>query len=94
MYCSLMPLRHGTPGGLRERKLQIVSAVAIVMEAVVVFVVVFDDGVAVNGCVASASAPVVHILPGQGQQRRTSRGGEVFPRAGTAAASEQPQCLE
>ena len=33
----------------------------------------------VNGCVASASAPVVHVLPGQGRRRRASRGGEVFP---------------
>ena len=33
----------------------------------------------VNGCVASASAPVVHVLPGQGRRHRASRGGEVFP---------------
>ena len=80
MYRSPMPLRRGTSGGLRKHERQIASAVTVVAVAAVVFVVIFDDGVNVNGCVASASAPVVHILPGQGRQRRASRGGEVFPR--------------
>jgi hypothetical protein len=77
-----MPSRRGTSGGLRERERQIASAVVVVAVAVaaVVFVVIFDDGVDVNRCVASTSAPVVHVLPGQGRRRRASRGGEVFLR--------------
>jgi hypothetical protein len=67
-------------GGLRERERQISSAIAVIAVAAVVFVVVVDDGVDVNGCIVSASAPVVHVLPGQGRQRRASRGGKVFPR--------------
>ena len=70
MYCSPMHSRHGTSGGLREGERQIASVVAVAVVAVaaaVVFVVVVDDGVDVNGCVASASAPVVHVLPGQGR---------------------------
>jgi hypothetical protein len=73
-----MPSRRGSSGGLRERERQIASAVAVVAVvavAAVVFVVVVDNGVDVNGCVASASAPVVHVLPGQWRRRRTSRGG-------------------
>ena len=73
MYCSPMHSRHGTSGGLRKGERQIASAagvtVAVIVVAVaaaVVFLVVVDDGVDVNGCVASASAPVVHVLPGQG----------------------------
>jgi hypothetical protein len=67
---------------LRERERQIASAVVAVAVAVaaVVVVVVVIDGVSVNGCVASASAPEVHVLPGQGRQCRASRGGGVFPR--------------
>jgi hypothetical protein len=41
----------------------------------------------VNGCVTSASAPVVHVLPGQGRRRRASCGGE----AAAAAAAAAPQ---
>jgi hypothetical protein len=79
----------GTSGGLRERERQIASAIAIVAvvavaavaaAATIIFVVVVNDGVDVNGWVASASAPVVHVLPGQGWRRRASRGGKVFPR--------------
>ena len=53
--------------GLRERKRQIASTVTIVAIAVaaVVVVVVVIDGVGVNGCAASSSAPEVHLLPGQ-----------------------------
>ncbi len=81
MYRSPMPSRRGTSGGLRERQRQIASAVVVVaVAAVVVYVVIVDDGVDVNGCVASTSAPVVHVLPGQGRRRRASRGGEVFLR--------------
>ena len=80
MYRSPMPSRRGTLGGLRKRERQIASAVAVVAVVAVVFKVIFDDGVDVNGCVASASAPVVHILPGQGRQCCASRGGKVFPR--------------
>ena len=76
-----MPSRRGTSGGLCERE-QAVTAV--------VFVVVVNDGVDVNGCVASASTPVVHVLPGQGLRQPRQRG---LP-PGTAAASEQPQGLE
>ncbi len=65
---------------LREREHQIASTVAVVAVAAVVVVVVVVDGVGVNGCVTSASVPEVHVLPGQGQQRRASRGGGVFPR--------------
>jgi hypothetical protein len=67
---------------LRKREHQIASAVAVVAVAIaaVVIVVVVVDGVGVNGCVASASAPEVHVLPSQGRQRRASRGGGVFPR--------------
>jgi hypothetical protein len=65
---------------LGERERQIASAVAVVAVAAVVVVVVIVDGVGVNGCVASASAPEVHVLPGQGRQCCTSRGGGVFPR--------------
>jgi hypothetical protein len=43
----------------------------------------------VNECVASASAPEVHVLPGQGRRRRASRDGGVFPPR-TTAASERP----
>ena len=54
---------------LREREHQIASAVVVVAVAVaaVVVVVVVIDGVGINGCVASASAPEVHVLPGQGR---------------------------
>jgi hypothetical protein len=65
---------------LRERERQIASAVAVVAVAAIVVVVVVVDGVGVNGCIAFASAPEVHILPGQGRRRRASRGGGVFPR--------------
>ena len=78
----------------REREHQFASAFAVVAVAVVavvvvavvvvavavVIVVVIVDGIGVNKCVASASVPEVHVLPGQGRQRRTSRGGGVFPR--------------
>ena len=40
MYRSLMPLRRGTSGGLRERERQIASAITVVAVAAVVFVVV------------------------------------------------------
>ena len=75
--------------GEREREHQFASAFAVVAVAVVavvvvavavVIVVVIVDGIGVNKCVASASVPEVHVLPGQGRQRRTSRGGGVFPR--------------
>ncbi len=65
---------------LRKHERQIASAVAVVTVAAIVVVVVVVDGVGVNNCVASASAPEVHVLPGQGRQRRASRGGVVFPR--------------
>ena len=80
MYRFPLPSRRGTLGGLRKRERQIASAVAVVAVVAVVFKVIFDDGVDVNGCVASTSAPVVHVLPGQGRRRRASRGGEVFLR--------------
>jgi hypothetical protein len=35
VYRSPMPLRHGTPGGLRKRERQIASAVAVVFVVVV-----------------------------------------------------------
>jgi hypothetical protein len=79
VYRSPMPLRRGTSGGLRKRERQIASAVAVVAVVAVVFKVIFDDGVNVNRCVASASAPVVHILP--------ARGGDVAP---AAAARSSP----
>ena len=61
---------------LRERERQIASAVAVAVAVAAAGVVV----VSVNGCIASASAPEVHVLPGQGQQRCASCGSEVFPR--------------
>jgi hypothetical protein len=68
----------------RERERQIASAFAVVAVVVVasavVIVVVIVNGIGVNKCVASASVPEVHVLPGQGRQCRTSRGGGVFPR--------------
>ncbi len=51
---------------LCKGKRQIASAIAIVAVAAVVIVVVVINGVGVNRCVASASAPEVHVLPGQG----------------------------
>jgi hypothetical protein len=83
---------------LRERERQIASAVAVVAVvavavAAVVVVVVVVDGVDVNGCVASASAPEVHVLPGQGRQRRASRGGGVFPR-GRRRRRSDPMVVE
>ena len=63
---------------LRERERQIASAAAVVADAAVVVIVVVVDG-GVNGCVASASAPEVHVLPG--------RGGDVAP---AAAAGSSP----
>ena len=66
---------------LRKRKRQIASAIAVVAIAVatVVVVVVVNNGIGVNGCVASAPALEVHVLPGQGRRRCASRGGGVFP---------------
>jgi hypothetical protein len=79
---------------LRDRERQIASAVAVFADAIlavavaiavaiavaaVVVVVVVIDGVGVNRCLASPSAPEVHVLPGQGRRRRASRGGGVFP---------------
>ncbi len=64
---------------LRERECQIASAVAVVAVAAVVVIVVVVNGVNIDGCIASASAPEVHVLPGQGRQRGASRGGRVFP---------------
>jgi hypothetical protein len=75
-----MPSRHRTLGGLRKRERQIVSAVAIVAVAAVVFVVIINSVVNVYGCVAFASAPVVHVLPDQGRRRRASCSGKVFSR--------------
>jgi hypothetical protein len=49
---------------LRKRERQIASAVAVVAVAAVVVKVVVVDGIGVNGCVASSSAPEVHVLPG------------------------------
>ncbi len=66
--------------GLREHERQIASAIAVVAIAAIVVVVVVVDGVSVNRCVASTSTPEVHVLPGQGRQRRASRSGGVFPR--------------
>jgi hypothetical protein len=71
---------------LRECERQIVSTVAIVVVTAIFVVVLIIDGFGVNGCVASASAPEVHVLPGQGQQRRASRGRGLH--LGTAAALE------
>jgi len=71
---------------LHERERQIASAVAVVAVAdvvvvvVVVIVIVVVGGV--NGCIASASAPEVHTMPGQGRRCHASRGGRVFPRGG------------
>ena len=42
------------------------AVVDVIAYAAIVFVVVVDDGASINGCIASASAPVVHVLPGQG----------------------------
>ena len=70
MYCSPMHSRHGTSGRLREGERQIASAITVAVVAIaaaVIFVVVVDNGVNVNGWVASASALVVHVLPGQGR---------------------------
>ena len=68
MYRSPMPSKCETSGGLSERERQIASAVTIIAVAAVVFVVSVNDGIDVNRCVASASAPVVHVLPGQGRR--------------------------
>jgi hypothetical protein len=65
---------------LRERERQIASAVAVVAVAAIIIVVLVVNGVGINGCVASASAPEVHVLPGQGRRRCASRGDGVFPR--------------
>ena len=67
---------------LRERERQITPAVVAVAVAVAVavVVVVIVDGIDDNGCIASASVPEVHILPGQGRQRCASCGSGVFPR--------------
>lgn len=81
-------------GGLRERERQIASpvvavSVAVIAVAAVVFVVV----VSVNGCVASAAAPEVHVLPGQGWRHRAIRDGEVFPR-GQRQRRSNPKVVE
>ena len=78
---------------LRERERQIASAIAVVAVAAIVVVVVVVDGVGVNGCVASASAPEVHILPGQGRRRRASRDGRVFPQ-GRRRRRSNPMVVE
>jgi hypothetical protein len=65
---------------VRECERQITSAVTVVAVAAIVFVVVAHNGIDVNGCVASTSAPVVHVLPGQGWRRYASSGDKVFPR--------------
>ena len=44
----------------------VVAVIAVIAIAAIIFVVVVNDSVDVNGCIASASAPVVHVLPGQG----------------------------
>jgi hypothetical protein len=88
-----MPLRRGTLGGLRKRERQITSTIAVVAVTAVVFVVVFVVDVGVNGCVASASAPEVHVLPGQGWRHRASRGGKIFPR-GQQWRQSNPKVVE
>ncbi len=65
---------------LRERERQIAYAIAVVAVAAVIVVVIVVNSVSINGCVASASAPEVHVLPDQGQRRCASLGGGVFPR--------------
>ena len=75
---------------LRKRKRQIASAVAVVTVAAVVVVVVVVNGIGINGCVVSASAPEVHVLPGQGRQRWLRQPQRRGLPPGTAAASEQP----
>ena len=95
MYRSPMPSRRGTSGGLCKRKRQIASAIAAVIVAIaaIIFVVIVDDGVNVNGCVASASELVVHVLPGQGRRLHASHGSEVFPR-GQRRHSSNPKVVE
>jgi hypothetical protein len=88
-----MPSRHGTLSGQRERERQITSTNAVVAVTAVVFAVVVVVDVGVNGCVASASAPEVHVLPGQGWRRRASRGGKVFPR-GQRWRQSNPKVVE
>ncbi len=63
-----------------KRKRQIASAVAVLVVAAIVVVVVVVNNIDINGCVASASVPEVHVLPGQRWRCCASRGGRVFPR--------------
>ncbi len=65
---------------LRECKRQIASVVAIAAIAAATVAVVVADGVGINGCVPSASAPEVHVLPGRGWQRCARGSCGVFPR--------------
>ena len=90
---SPMPSWRGTLSGLRERERQITSTIAVVAVTAVVFVVVVVDDVGINGCVTSASAPEVHVFPGQGWRRRASRGGKVFPR-GQRWRQSNPKVVE
>jgi hypothetical protein len=65
---------------VRKCECQIASAIAVAAVAAVAVAVVIVDGVGVNGCIPSTSAPEVHVLPGRGR-RRCARGGcRVFPR--------------
>jgi hypothetical protein len=65
---------------LHKYERQIASTVAIAAVATLAVAVFIVDGVGVNGCVPSASAPEVHVLPGRGRQRRARGGCRVFPR--------------
>ena len=62
---------------MRLRKRQIASAVTVAAAAAVLVVVVVVDGVGVSGCIASASALEVHVLPGQERGRLTTHGGRT-----------------
>jgi hypothetical protein len=79
---------------LRECERQIASTAAIVFVTTIFIVVLVADGIGVNGCVASASAPEVHVLPGPGQRRRASRGGGVFTCWGQRRRRSDPTVVE
>ena len=74
-----LPRRADADAAARARAPDHVLRRRFAIAAVVIVVVVVND-VGVNGCVASASAPEVHVLPSQGRRRRASGGGGVFPR--------------
>jgi hypothetical protein len=65
---------------LRKYERQIASTIAIAAVPAVAVAVVVVNGVGINGCIPSASAPEVHVLPGRGRRHRAHGGCGVFPQ--------------